>query len=1371
MIFRGVSLRSRRVRTAVALGAAAAVALTAAILAMPEVLRRIAVTRLGAATGRPVTIENVDFNLFTRRLVVESLAIGEPGGAPPLARFRRLDVRSRLLPLLAGRLEVASIVLERPVLHIVRSGPSEVNFADVMGRLLAGESKPVRIVLDRLVVAEGSVVFEDRAVEPPQRWEARTLRVELRDVTTIADAASGTAAVAFVLAGAPVSVAADQIRLRPLHARATVSLERLDLAPAALYIPSQAALRFHRGHLTTRFTLVYDARTGLRADGEAAIAHLGLLRRGQDEPFVVAPALRLTFRDMVYRDGMARAGRFELTGDPSVLDASLSPRQEIAVRPLHVVAEDLSYPVQRPGRLTVTANLLGGARLAAEGAVEVFPVAADLAGSLTGVDLALLRPYLPHGAPVTLEGGRLGARLALRVTASGPEVGGDFEVTDLALQRPGQAEAFVTEPRLAGKVEALTVRDGALAIRRLVLSGAPTILDASVMPPQRYDLAALSLTIEDAVWPRGGPARVRASAALADGSAATLDGTVDPATLSAEVRGTLHDLDLARLVPYVPAGVPVQVTKGRLRATLALRHDRAAGVRAEGEGAVESLEVLRRGDPRPFVSVPRLSVAVSGFGFKDGAVGAERVAVSGGLTIVDGGVAPPQRYEVKAMEVGLRDAAWPRGGPARVDLAAELTDGGRLTARGSVGLAPLTLALRVGLQQVDLTRIRPYLPAALPVRVERGRLQGTLAVRYGPGAGAYAAGDLAVEGLALLRAGQAEPFLAAPRVTLALHDLRLRDGVLRAEKVAAAGEPTLRLEGTSGPAPPLDLGALRLAAEGIVWPGTTPAHVTLALDLPRGGSLSADGTVGLAARAAELTVAASQVPLEPYRPYLPVDARVDGALDAAVTLAGTFQGEPRISVRGTAGLTGFELGPPERPLVAVEGAAATGLRVEWPGRLAAQHLHLRHPRILIERDAQGFPLRRILARRPGPAPGGGSGPVGPHAGGAPPTPGGRPGTIVEIGRLTVQDGEARFIDRTTSPFYSEEVTQLALTVEGLSNASRERARVSAQGIVGASAAVDLRGEVDAFGPNLFLEVSGEMHDFDVPRVNPYARRLLDWIAESGRLTTRVHYRITGDRLEATNDFVVERLDVARVGSGGTVEKRIGLPLGLVVALLKGARGEIHLSVPVSGKIDSPEFSLGEAVLTAVRNVIVKLITAPFRLIGRVFTQDDKIEELKIDPLRFDPGSSVVSPALERQLQRVADFLRASPFIWLSLKSLVSSSDLVSLRTHAVTARIEEVQRAQRLPDFPSAAVRAFQDRYPDRPVPKTVDGILADLREDEQTPEEAARRLAARRVAAARSALITAAGIEPARLLEDRIPPALGAEGDGRIEFGIRPAG
>ncbi len=555
----------------------------------------------------------------------------------------------------------------------------------------------------------------------------------------------------------------------------------------------------------------------------------------------------------------------------------------------------------------------------------------------------------------------------------------------------------------------------------------------------------------------------------------------------------------------------------------------------------------------------------------------------------------------------------------------------------------------------------------------------------------------------------------------------------------------------------------------MAWPERTPAHLTLAVDVPHGGSVSADGKVALGSRTADLVVVASGIPLEPYARFFPIQAPVAGTLHAALTVVVAPRAEPTVTIRGTADLRNATLGPTDRPAVAVRAIEAAGLELQWPGHVMVQRLVLRRPTALIERDRQGFPLRRMLAP---PARGQAAQAGGAGASAAP----GRPTTWrtmpLTIRRIDVQGAEARFIDRTTSPFYSEEISRLAITIDGLSTTSGQPARVQAQGIVGTGAALALRGDMQPFGATPFLDVSGEMHDFQVPRVNPYARRLLDWIAESGRLTSRVHYRITGDQLEASNDILVRRLDVAPVGEDDVVERRIGLPLGLIVALLKDASGAIHLSVPVSGKISAPEFSFGDAIARAIRNVVVKAITLPFRLIGRVFSgPNNTIEGLRIDPVRFDPGSSVVSPAIESHLQRIADFLRASPYIRLAMKPVISQKDLQTLRTQTITAHIQKVQRDQRLPDFTSAAVRVFQDRYPARRVPLTVDEIVAILRDHEPVPEQAARTLAARRVTGARQTLITFAGIEADRLEAGRPPSTLGAAGEGRVEFSIRPTG
>ncbi len=250
---------------------------------------------------------------------------------------------------------------------------------------------------------------------------------------------------------------------------------------------------------------------------------------------------------------------------------------------------------------------------------------------------------------------------------------------------------------------------------------------------------------------------------------------------------------------------------------------------------------------------------------------------------------------------------------------------------------------------------------------------------------------------------------------------------------------------------------------------------------------------------------------------------------------------------------------------------------------------------------------------------------------------------------------------------------------------------------------------------------------------------------------------------------MSRLEVVQAGQNDEVKQRIGLPLGLIVALMKDLHGEIRVTVPVSGSLSAPEFSLGEAIWTAVRDVIVNVLTAPFRLIGRLFTKDNKIEGISIDPVRFEPGSGIITPAMDQQLRGVVDFLRNSPFVRLALSPVVSAADITSLKTQGVTTRIQRLQREQKLADLATAAGLLFRQRFPDQAMPKSVEDIVAALREVEPTPEEVGRALASRRLEATRAALIKTAGIEANRLQPSEAAAPLGAGGEGRMEFSIIP--
>src|SRR5262249_31716595 len=137
---------------------------------------------------------------------------------------------------------------------------------------------------------------------------------------------------------------------------------------------------------------------------------------------------------------------------------------------------------------------------------------------------------------------------------------------------------------------------------------------------------------------------------------------------------------------------------------------------------------------------------------------------------------------------------------------------------------------------------------------------------------------------------------------------------------------------------------------------------------------------------------------------------------------------------------------------------------------------------------------------------------------------------------------------------------------------------------------------------------------------------------------------------------------------------------------------------------------------------------------------------------FAAGSSVLSPAMEEHLLRVADFLRRTPFANLAMTAVPSAADLQALRGEAVTARLRQVQQERGLGDE-GARAACYAERLPEVPLPATVEEQLALLREREPAPDALVAELGRRRRDATRERLLTAEGIPAARVADAEVTP------------------
>ncbi|MEP7098478.1 MAG: DUF748 domain-containing protein, partial [Dokdonella sp.] len=158
--------------------------------------------------------------------------------------------------------------------------------------------------------------------------------------------------------------------------------------------------------------------------------------------------------------------------------------------------------------------------------------------------------------------------------------------------------------------------------------------------------------------------------------------------------------------------------------------------------------------------------------------------------------------------------------------------------------------------------------------------------------------------------------------------------------------------------------------------------------------------------------------------------------------------------------------------------------------------------------------------------------------------------------------------------------------------------------------------------------------------SPYTATFAGRKVQSGKLWLDLDYKIDGGNLLGKNDV---RLSDFSLGERVESTSASDLPLSLAVSLLTDSKGEIHLSVPVRGNLDNPHFDIGATIAQAVGHTIKRIVTAPFRMLGRLFggggeTLDDAID--------FAPGSASLDPQQREKLDALARALKERPLLQL-----------------------------------------------------------------------------------------------------------------------------
>lgn len=256
-----------------------------------------------------------------------------------------------------------------------------------------------------------------------------------------------------------------------------------------------------------------------------------------------------------------------------------------------------------------------------------------------------------------------------------------------------------------------------------------------------------------------------------------------------------------------------------------------------------------------------------------------------------------------------------------------------------------------------------------------------------------------------------------------------------------------------------------------------------------------------------------------------------------------------------------------------------------------------------------------------------------------------------IQEFQVSNGRLDFNDQQIQPNFSALVSKLNGVVSPIKSGVQKTN-------------INLNGGVETFGkflakgytftgsaqPQLNLNVN--FSNIEMTTFTPYSGQFAGYEINKGKLFLNLNYSLNKNLIKGVNDV---RLDQFTLGKAVESEKAPNLPLKLALALMKDRDGQIKFNLPVEGDVKNPKFSISDLVWTALKNMLINVVAAPFDFIKGLVGGED------LAFVDFAVGKTDLTAEQKEKLIKLASVLVDKPGLQLEVKGQYSLLDEEALK--------------------------------------------------------------------------------------------------------------
>ncbi|MEE8340036.1 MAG: DUF748 domain-containing protein [Xanthomonadales bacterium] len=404
-----------------------------------------------------------------------------------------------------------------------------------------------------------------------------------------------------------------------------------------------------------------------------------------------------------------------------------------------------------------------------------------------------------------------------------------------------------------------------------------------------------------------------------------------------------------------------------------------------------------------------------------------------------------------------------------------------------------------------------------------------------------------------------------------------------------------------------------------------------------------------------------------------------------------------------------------------------------------------------------------------------------------------------VGGIRIEDGSMDFTDLSLPLPFATHIAKMDGTISTIATNSAEPANIKLEGQVDEYGLARIDGSINMLDPIRHTDITLEFRNLLMSNLSPYSAQFAGREIDDGKLDLDLRYAIDKGQLKGQNKVVLSDL---LLGAKVDHPDAASLPLGLAVALLTDANGVISIDLPVAGDINDPKFSIGGVVWQAIAGLVTKIVTAPFRFLGKLIGIDSE----DLGQFEFLAGRADLTPPEREKVVQLEEALRQRPELVVEISGVsdpaidvpalkyIRLRDVVRERlgeevdgdadeTMMLDVEIRQVLEslfAERYPDIPLEARKAEHTAPPaDSPQGKPVLDDLAyatDLKDrllvSESISEQDLALLAQARAEAIRAAFLASGQFDEGRVVIAESKEVESKDGEWvTLELAVAPEG